>query len=219
MCAIILLVTPINPRAILFDYGNVLCTPQPRQEIEAMAAVLQVPPEQLEEVYWTYREPYDEGKLDGVSYWRTIAHDLGRQLVESEIQRLIQLDVGTWSHLDDSMLGWARRLRAGGVRTAILSNMSFELRNWVVHESGLLADFDFASFSCDLRIAKPDSRIYEHCLAGLGVAASDALFFDDRRPNVEAARLMGIHAVHFTTPQETFAAMDGLYRLPVPPPC
>ncbi len=184
-----------------------------------MAAVFQAPPARFEKVYWPYRLPYDEGRLDAVSYWRTVAHDLGRPLAESDIQRLVQLDVSSWTHLDARMLEWARRARAGGVRTAILSNMPLELRNWIVHESGWLADFDFATFSCDLGIAKPDAAIYQHCLSGLGVAASETLFFDDRQSNVDGARLLGIHAVHFTTPQETLAALDGLYRLPVLPPC
>ncbi len=184
-----------------------------------MATVLQVSPEQLETVYWPYRLPYDDGRLDAISYWRTVAHDLGRPLAENDIQRLIQLDVTSWTHLDARMMEWARRVRAGGVRTAILSNMPLELRNWIVHESGWLADFDFATFSCDLGIAKPDAAIYQHCLSGLGVAASETLFFDDRQPNVDGARLLGIHAVHFTTPQETLTALDGLYRLPVLPPC
>ena len=211
--------TPVQPKAIIFDYGNVLCAPQLRQDVEAMAAVFQVSPAQFEKVYWPYRLPYDEGRLDAVSYWRTVAHDLGRPLAESDIQRLIQLDVSSWTHLDARMMEWARRARASGIRTAILSNMHLELRNWIVHESGWFADFDFATFSCDLGIAKPDAAIYQHCLSGLGVAASETLFFDDRQPNVDGARLLGIHAVHFTTLQETLEALDGLYRLPVLPSC
>jgi putative hydrolase of the HAD superfamily len=90
--------------------------------------------------------------------------------------------------------------------------MGLDLRNWIVHESGWLTDFDFATFSCDLGVAKPDAVIYQHCLSG--VAASETLFFDDRQPNVDGARRLGIYAVHFTTPQETLASLDGLYRLP-----
>ena len=50
-------------------------------------------------------------------------------------------------------------------------------------------------------------------------AASETLFFDDRQPNVDGARRLGIHAVHFTTPQETHASLDGLYLLPAALPC
>jgi len=210
-------VTPIQPKAIIFDYGNVLCVPQPSQDVEAMAAIFQVSPERFEEVYWPYRLPYDKGALDAMSYWQTVAHDLKRPLSENDRQRLVQLDVSSWTHLDARMMEWARRVRAAGIRIAILSNMPLELRNWIVHQSGWLADFDFATFSCDLGIAKPDAAIYQHCLSGLGVAAAETLFFDDRQPNVDGARLVGIRAVHFTTAQDTLAALGRSYRLPALP--
>jgi hypothetical protein len=87
-------VTLVQPKAIVFDYGNVLCVPQPRQDVEAMAAVFQVPPERFEDGYWPYRLQYDLARLDANSYWRTVARELGRPLDEIDIPRLIQLDVG-----------------------------------------------------------------------------------------------------------------------------
>jgi len=205
----------IQPRAIVCDYGNVLCVPQPRQDVEAMAAVFRVPPARFEEVYWPHRLAYDLARLDANSYWRTVALDLGRPLDEIDIPRLIRVDVRSWANLDACMMEWARKVRAGGVRIAILSNMPLDLRNWIVRESGWLADFDFATFSCDLGVAKPDAAIYRHCLSGLGVAPSETLFFDDRQANVDGARRLGIHAVHFTTARDTLASLDGAYRLPV----
>ena len=183
-----------------------------------MAAVFQVPPERFEEAYWPYRLQYDLARLDANSYWRTVARELGRPLDEIDIPRLIQLDVRSWTNLDAGMMEWARQVRAGGVRTAILSNMPLELRNWIVHESSWLADFDFATFSCDLGVAKPDAAIYQHCLSGLGVAPFETLFFDDRQANVDGARRLGIHSVHFTTPRDTLASLDGRYHLPAPLP-
>ena len=41
---------------------------------------------------------------------------------------------------------------------------------------------------------KPDAEYFEHVLDALGVAADQALFVDDNRINVEAARAVGLHA-------------------------
>ena len=41
---------------------------------------------------------------------------------------------------------------------------------------------------------KPDAEYFEHVLDALGVAADRALFVDDNRINVEAARAVGLHA-------------------------
>ena len=41
---------------------------------------------------------------------------------------------------------------------------------------------------------KPDAEYFEHVLDALGIAADRALFVDDNRINVEAARAVGLHA-------------------------
>lgn len=41
---------------------------------------------------------------------------------------------------------------------------------------------------------KPDADYFEHVLDALGIAADRALFVDDNRINVEAARAVGLHA-------------------------
>ena len=41
---------------------------------------------------------------------------------------------------------------------------------------------------------KPDAEYFEHVLDALGIAAARALFVDDNRINVEAARAVGLHA-------------------------
>jgi putative hydrolase of the HAD superfamily len=43
---------------------------------------------------------------------------------------------------------------------------------------------------------KPDADYFEHVLDALGVDAAHALFVDDNRINVEAARAVGLHARH-----------------------
>lgn len=47
-------------------------------------------------------------------------------------------------------------------------------------------------------IAKPRIEFYQHILDREHVSASQAVFIDDARKNVEAARKIGIHSIHFT---------------------
>ncbi len=51
---------------------------------------------------------------------------------------------------------------------------------------------NFPSFMVDK--LKPDAEYFEHVLDALGIAADRALFVDDNRINVEAARAVGLHA-------------------------
>jgi putative hydrolase of the HAD superfamily len=209
----------IQPTAIIFDYGNVLCGPQPQSELQGMARILDMPEDAFLPIYWRYRLPYDEARMDANSYWNQVASDCERTVNAEQIRALTQHDVQSWSQPSPVMVEWARQLRQAGLRTAVLSNMPMDLRVYLTDVAGWLPEFDHMTFSCDVRMVKPKPEIYEHCLQGLGVAASEALFLDDRPENIEAARQLGIHAIEFTTPAAAMAAMDGQYLLPVPIAC
>ena len=45
-------------RAVVFDYGNVLCLEQTLEDMKGMALVCGVPHERFSELYWKLRPPY-----------------------------------------------------------------------------------------------------------------------------------------------------------------
>lgn len=186
----------IRPSAIIFDYGNVLCRPQSGADVHTMAAILNLPVEDFQARYWRPRLAYDEAVLDPASYWNTVAE---RSLSGAEIDQLNDIDSKSWTHAAPVMPEWARQVRAAGTRTAILSNMPLPVRERL-DRSGWLPEFDHRTFSCDVRMAKPGPEIYLHSLRGLGVAAGEALFLDDRPENIHAAEALGIHSILYTTP-------------------
>ncbi|MGP3912077.1 HAD-IA family hydrolase [Nonomuraea sp. NBC_00507] len=61
--------------------------------------------------------------------------------------------------------------------------------------------------SARVGVAKPDRRIYEIAAERAGVAAERCLFVDDRLPNVEAARALGMTGVHYRTIQDLAAVL------------
>jgi putative hydrolase of the HAD superfamily len=209
----------IQLKAIIFDYGNVLCEPQRTTDLVAMADVLDTPISSFEEIYWRFRLPYDKAELDGAAYWSKVAEPLGRELSRSQIERLIELDVGSWSRPEACMIEWAGRVREAGLRTALLSNLPMDLRVHLTTKCDWLPAFHHLTFSCDVRATKPDAAIYRSCLEGLGVPAGECLFLDDRTENIEAAQQLGIHALLFTTAQKTIAAMQERFVAPAPLPC
>jgi putative hydrolase of the HAD superfamily len=209
-------------KSVIFDYGNVLCFPQERQEIEAMAAVFGAPPGKLPVVadfecsYWAHRQAFDSADITPEAYWGAVAADLKRPLVPGGLESVTELDNRSWAHPSPVMVRWASGLRVAGVRTAILSNMPVTLRTWLDSHAHWMPAFDHRTFSCDVRLAKPGPEIFLSCLEGLGAAPGDTLFLDDREENVHAARSLGIHALCFTTPEQAQCEMNVRYRLPVP---
>ena len=201
-------------KALIFDYGNVLCLPQERADVQSMASIFGLGADEYAPLYWRDRYPYDAGKLDAFDYWQGVADQARRTLTAGEIEELRRIDIVSWCNPSVKMVDFARGVRAGGVRTALLSNMPMDLRTYLTSEVPWLPEFDHLTFSCDVKMVKPGAGIYRHCLAGLGVEPEEALFLDDRPDNVEAAHALGIHAIVFTTPCDAAAALDGRFDLP-----
>ncbi|MDO5426084.1 MAG: HAD family phosphatase [Eubacteriales bacterium] len=57
--------------------------------------------------------------------------------------------------------------------------------------------FDGILVSSDVRLIKPDVRIYQHFLEKFGLRAEKCLFLDDRAENVEGAKKAGMQGMQF----------------------
>jgi putative hydrolase of the HAD superfamily len=104
-----------------------------------------------------------------------------------------------------------RELRAEGYRTAILTNNVKEWgRYW--KESIPLDLFELVVDSCDVGLRKPDPAIFRLTCDRLGVAPEAAVFLDDTRRHVEAARQVGLHAILVRDPWTALAELDALLK-------
>jgi putative hydrolase of the HAD superfamily len=64
--------------------------------------------------------------------------------------------------------------------------------------------------SGEIKMMKPEREIFEHLLQRYGLAARDTIFIDDLRPNVEAARALGMQAVLFRDARQCEAELEPL---------
>ena len=202
-------------RAVIFDYGNVICRPPTPQQLSDAAELCGFSVEDFVQAFWRKRREYDRGS-DARAYWLDIAESSGRKFDEALIAEMMRREVDFWARFDDRVLSWVRDLRAAGLRTGILSNLPRTLGERLRGEAGFLEHFDQVTFSYELGVIKPEALIYRHAIEGLGVAPGEALFLDDRPENVEGALAVGIHAVVFDSWEE-FLERDCLrYGLPSP---
>jgi putative hydrolase of the HAD superfamily len=204
----------ISPKAVIFDYGNVLCESQPARDTQALANILELPFPRFTEVYWQFRIEYDAAAVDPVAYWNTVAKTASRTLTPDQISALIEIDGRSWCHPAPIAPQWARDLHAAGMRTALLSNMPCSVRDYVLR-CAWLPEFDVRVFSCEAGLCKPEPEIYRNCLGKLGVQPSEVLFLDDREPNIRAAEALGWHAVLFTDPAGAAREIEQRFSLPL----
>lgn len=194
--------------AVIFDYGMVLSQAQEPQALAALKAITGLDENTFHTHYWRHRHSYDLGFLNGISFWQTISDEAGLGLTPAEIERLIEHDVIMWSTLNEAMLRWVAALQDAGFRTAILSNMGEELMQYMMQEFAWLGRFDHHTWSCQLRIAKPDPAIYRYTCDKLGLAPENALFLDDKPENITAAEAIGLQAIQFSTVEALSAELE-----------
>lgn len=204
----------IQPKAVIFDYGNVLCQPQRLSDQEAMARIIGVPVVDFGRLYWQRRGSYDSHELDASSYWRWIAEQAGCAISQEQLQEFVRLDSESWARPCPTATSWVARLKESGFRTAILSNMPLAIRQYLESQCSWFPEFDHHTFSCDVGCIKPDRRIYDHSLEGLSLQPDEVLFLDDRSENIEAAENLGMHCLLFTTIEEAAAIVASKYLLP-----
>jgi putative hydrolase of the HAD superfamily len=206
----------IQLRAVVFDYGNVLCHPQQPSDVEVMARVCGLEVPRFQDLYWKFRMPYDRGELHGDSYWAVVAGEDGQVLNHEQVAELIALDAKSWSRPNRATLEWVEQLRRAGLGLGLLSNMPLEISRYLTAHCDWLALFDSSTFSCDVGQVKPDPAIYQICLEKLNVAAAEVLFLDDIAANVEGASALGIHGLIFDTVEQTVARVKERFEIPVP---
>src|SRR5260221_8412529 len=115
-------------RAVVFDYGNVLCLEQTLEDMKDMALVCGIPHERFSELYWKLRPPYDRGDIDGAAYWTAVVgQEEGQQegqqelpLSEDQIATLIKLDSESITRPNQGAVRWAELLHHEGFPLTLL---------------------------------------------------------------------------------------------------
>ncbi len=187
-------------RNIIFDIGGVLIDLQPQRTLSALRALLDETIEELSD-----RSLLGGGQNEWVDKYMT--GDIADEAFFAGLLNHAKAGVKTedlrcaW---DSMMMGLpARRVEAiqslhrEGVRVALLSNINDEhLR--VTKEMFAKADFllgrdyDYAFYSNELHLAKPDAAIYRLVLEQTGFAPEETLYIDDLTQNVAAAEGVGL---------------------------
>ena len=204
-------------RAVIFDFGGVLGLPQDPARVRTMASLCGLSIEEFRSAYGRDRSELDRGTLSAEEYWSRILQTARVPVDPDLIARIEREDSLGWTGINQAVVDWSAELRAAGYITAILSNMPATKLSFM-RATGSFAwidDFRPAIFSCEYLLVKPEPEIYRLCLKKLAVDPHSCIFLDDVPQNVEAARALGIHALHFRSPAEAVSALNGHWGLPV----
>ena len=105
-------------KAVILDYGEVLCYPPTAEEMGRMASLFGVEPVPFRKLWDRDRLLYDRGDLSPEAYWRSVAKDAGTQLTPEQFAQLRQWDLEMWAHDNPDMVEWLRQIHSSGIKTA-----------------------------------------------------------------------------------------------------
>lgn len=200
--------TMSNPSTVVFDIGNVLLDWDPRylyrsifddeERMEWFLAEVCTPAWNIEQ---------DRGRTfkDAVAELVAVYPHL-----EAEIRAFDERWPETVSRVIDGSLDILQTLRAQQVPNYAITNFSAEKFADARRIWPFLDTFDGIVVSGEHRLLKPDPAIYRLLLDTHGLAAGDCVFIDDSVKNVDGARAVGMHALHFTGPETLRDDLRGL---------
>lgn len=198
-------------QAVIFDLGGVLLRTvdhKPRQELAARLDV---------KVFELYNLVFDSetarlatlGKISAREHWQTIGarFNLSEKDLEVAIQQFWEGD-----RLDYALIDTLRSLRPH-YKTALLSN-AWDNLHALMRDTWKIADaFDELVISAEVGLAKPDHRIFSLALGRLGVHPHQAIFVDDFSENVDAARWLGLRAIHFSSSTQVLMELGSILNV------
>jgi epoxide hydrolase-like predicted phosphatase len=144
------------------------------------------------------------GKITEDDIWQ-IAAD--RYHVSAAMAKRIRRGVLSKKRGNFEMVNFLAGLRPQ-YKTAILSNASSNARQIFSEVMNVDHLVDMMIISAEEGLIKPDERIYHLALERLGVGPEEVVFLDDRLVNVEAARRLGMYAIHFNNTAQALADLQ-----------
>ncbi len=208
--------------AVISDFGGVLTSPllhsfaavqdETGISFEALGKAMQAIAERDGE-HPLYE--LEKGEISEVDFHEKIRDEFERSL--GHRPELYRFSEHYFEALEPNqpMIELMREAKERGLRMALLTN---NVREWEPKWRSMLPVdeiFELVVDSAFVGVRKPDPEIYELTLERLGdgIAAEQCLFVDDVEVNCEAARALGMTAVHYREPEQAIAeiraALDG----------
>lgn len=190
---------------IILDVGNVLVDWNPRRLSEQIFHGVEEQEIAFEHVFnnddWFKG---DRGLLSMQAFEQLLGKDLPQRdfYVVHEAVRVFPHIVPIRS--DENK--WAVEMAKKGYRIFLLTNFNAKFPI-VLNRMPVCSVIRGYVCSSDVKMVKPDRRIYQELIRKYDLCPNECLFIDDSLPNIQTASELGFHAIHYT---------DGIGQLPYP---
>jgi len=204
---------PTKNLAIVFDFGGVLIDWNPRylyrKLFDGDEAAMERFLAEIRFMDWNVKQdngrPFDEAVAELSAQFPQYA-----ALIRAYHERYPESISGPIA----PTVALLKALKAAGYPLYGLSNWPLEKFLLVRPRYDFFNWFDDMVISGEVKLIKPDPRIFALLLERIGRPAAQCLLIDDSEKNIEAARRLGFQTIHFESPEQCEAALITLGLLP-----
>lgn len=196
-----------QPKAIIFDIGNVVLEWQPEHILRSTFSVANMPL-LLEQTFLSPEwSAYDQGLISTKDLKEQLADKL--ECSNTAMEALLQSVVVSLRPFPE-MVELLIKLKSLGYPIYALSNMPNDIFLSLFEEHKFWELFDDIVISSHIKLIKPDPAIFEFILNKHQLKADECIFLDDSTANVVSAQDMGFTVIKVINFQQ---AIDDLSEL------
>jgi len=181
-------------KAIIFDFGNVICTVDNNIFLERISKFADKTISELKELIYLSDLPqkYETGLISSDEFFNEIVRKCSLSISKHEF---IKAYTGIFTPIQTTF-DLIRKLKAK-YKIALLSNTSEWDFKYGEKPIEIFDLFDAVSLSFNVKAMKPENKIFLDSLSKLNLKPEQCIYIDDIEEYVEAANQMGIHGIHY----------------------
>ena len=187
----------MRPALVIFDMDDVLCHYDLGRRLRALARLADVTARDVRAAVWDsgFEDLADQGGYaETENYLREFGTRMGRPITLDQWIEARRIAM----HPNEDVLDLATKI-GQQASLAIYTNNGPVVKNHLdklFPEAAEIFKHRFCSYEFGTK--KPDPKSYTKLLAAIGQQPENCWFIDDKKSNVEGARLAGLRAHHYT---------------------
>ena len=187
-------------KAVIFDFGNVICRFDNKIIFERVSVHTGRTVSELESI--VYGAPdlilgYERGTISSDEFYDRLKTMCGLRMSKAEF---IRAYTDKFTPIPETF-DLIRKLK-GSYKLGLLSNTSEWDFEYGIRTVEVFPLFNSVTVSFQVHALKPEKKIYVDALTKLDVHPHECVYIDDIENYVEAARDLGMNAIHYMSPQQ-----------------
>jgi len=197
-----------NYKALIWDMGGVILKTFDAEPRIKLAQSYNMTRDELEDLVFGSESSKraEKGLISEEEHFTYIKNKLN--IADDNFEKFLN-DYWAGDSIDWKIIEFIKSMR-NKIKIGLLSNAWSNTRINVSKHYDFLDNFDVSIFSAEVKLAKPDPKIYDLVLQKLDILPEEAIFIDDFIENIYGAKNFGITGIHFVDTDKTISMIKEL---------